>query len=116
MSNLEDAAGLLRDTEKKLREMVSSAATSGDYASVMQIASWAQAVTALVNGRGAKPSPAVGSNLPHKAGQSAKQSSTQTRSARRPGAEYPQFFRHNDQLIRLAWSKGQRKEYMHKAP
>ncbi len=116
MAILEDAAGLLRETEKKLREMVSTAATSGDYASVLQIASWAQAVTTLVNGRGAKTAAALGSSLPRRNGKSAKEPSIQTRATRRPGTEYPQFFRHDNQLIRLAWSRGQRKEYVHKAP
>jgi hypothetical protein len=116
MTKSEEAASLLRDTEKKLRDMVSTAATSGDYASVLQIASWAQAVTALVNGRAPKAVPAGGTNLQEKNAKGAKTSSIQTRASRRPGTEYPQFFRHNDQLIRLAWSKGERKEYIHKAP
>jgi hypothetical protein len=30
--------------------------------------------------------------------------------------EYPRFFRHGDQLIRVAWSKREKKEYQHKAP
>jgi len=116
MTILEDAAGLLRETEKKLREMVSAAATSGDYSSVLQIASWAQEVKALVNGRVARTAAAAGSSSPSKNGKSAKETSIQTRASRRPGAEYPQFFKHNDHLIRLAWSRGQRKEYIHKAP
>jgi hypothetical protein len=116
MAILEEAAGLLRETERKLRALVSAAATSGDYTSVVHIASWAQTVAALVNGRSAKASAATGSNLPRKNGKSTKETAIQTRGFRRPGAEYPQFFRHNDHLIRLAWSRGQRKEYIHKAP
>jgi hypothetical protein len=35
----------------------------------------------------------------------------------RPGADqYPRFFRHSDLLIRVAWSKKEKKEYEHKAP
>lgn len=116
MAILEDALDLLHDTEKKLREMVSTAATSGDYTSVMQIASWAQAVRILLNGRGTKPASAGGGKLFRPNGKNSKELSFAIRSARRVGTEYPQFFRHDDQLVRLAWSRGQRKEYVHKAP
>src|SRR5262249_51387166 len=116
MAILEDAADLLRGTEEKLRDMVSAAATSGDYASVLKIASWAQAITNLVGGRGAKLGPAVGGSLPNGNGKNAKEVTFPTRVTRRPGTESPQFFRHDDQLVRLAWSRGQHKEYIHKAP
>jgi hypothetical protein len=115
MTALEDATSVLRDTEKKLRQMVSSAATSGDYASVMKIASWAQAVTSLLNGQFARTIQKAGSKLPQNNPKGAKEPTFQTRGSRRPGTEYPQFFRHSDQLVRLAWSRGQRKEYAHKA-
>jgi hypothetical protein len=29
---------------------------------------------------------------------------------------YPKFFRHGEQLLRIAWSKKEKKEYQHKAP
>lgn len=115
MAIIEDAVSLLRDTERKLRAMLSSAATCGDYASVLQIASWAQGLTALMNGRGPKTVATSGGELPRKS-INATNTSVQTRSFRRPGTEYPQFFRHDDQLIRLAWSRGKRREYVHKTP
>lgn len=116
MTLLENAAGLLRETERKLREILSEAAKSGDYPSVLQIASWAQAVTALANGRGARAVRGNGRHVLQKSISAANKRSIQTRNSRRTAAEYPQFFRNNDQLVRLAWSRGQKKEYIHKAP
>jgi hypothetical protein len=112
---LDAAKGLLHETEEKLREMVSVAAKSGDYASVLQIASWAQTVTVLLSARGAK-APASQSNLSGKRVGGEIKAILQARSSRRAGMEYPQFFRRNDQLIRLAWSRREHKEYIHKAP
>lgn len=115
MSTVDDANGLLHETERKLREMVSAAAKSGDYSSVLQIASWAQTVTVMLKGRNAKKV-TPGNNLHEKRVVGENKTLPQTRSSRRPGTEYPQFFKHNDQLVRLAWSRRERKEYIHRAP
>ncbi|MGH9737327.1 MAG: hypothetical protein ACRD4X_01915 [Candidatus Acidiferrales bacterium] len=117
---MEDASALLRETESKLRGMVSVAASSGDYASVVRIASWAQALAGLVNGHhGAKLTPPTGNSSFEKHNKVTKQlsaSDAATISSRRPTRSYPQFSKHDDEIIRLAWSKGKRKEYRHKAP
>ena len=50
METLQQATKLLKDTEGKLRELVSAAASSGDYASVVQMAAWARTISELVKG------------------------------------------------------------------
>jgi len=115
MDNVKEATTLLRDTEAKLRGLVSKAATLGDYASVLQIAAWARTLCELVrscpsggNGQATQP----GSSQV-RSRRSSFQAPPTNRLTRHP---YPQFFRQGDQLIRLAWSKRERKEYRHKAP
>lgn len=54
MTLTDHAYDLLRDTEAKLRVLVSEAASSGDYASVMQITAWARTLSELVNKNSAK--------------------------------------------------------------
>ena len=48
MDSVSRAAEVLSHAEASLRELVSKAATSGDYVSVVQIAAWAQTVADLV--------------------------------------------------------------------
>src|SRR5439155_15805972 len=106
---------LLQETEAKLRGLVSEAATSGDYASVVQIASLARTVSELLNRKSpervnsavAVPVP----NFPHVGAKGPKQISLSKRGER----SYPLFFRQGDQVVRIAWSKREKKEYRHKA-
>jgi hypothetical protein len=115
---LDRASNLLRETEGKLRGLVSEAATSGDYASVFQIAAWARTLSELINGKSPERSKNAVSipGSPQNSGRGTKQNSSSSRSLQRGQRNYPQFFRQGDQLIRLAWSKREKKEYRHKAP
>jgi hypothetical protein len=113
MDTLDRGTHLLKETEAKLRALVSEAAASGDYSSVVQIASWARTVSELFN---RKPGERV-SSLPstrsstHNGAKGPKQISLAKRGQR----SYPLFFRQGDQVVRIAWSKREKKEYRHKA-
>ncbi len=113
MTTLERAAVLLHETEGKLRGFVSEAATSGDYAGVVQIAAWARTLSELLNRksteRGISSVP-----RPHSAQKGAR-GLKQISPPKRAHRSYPLFFRQGDQVIRIAWSKRERKEYRHKA-
>jgi hypothetical protein len=113
MTTLDRASHLLRDAEAKLRGLVSDAATSGDYASVVQITSWARSLSEmLVRTSPEKTSIALPSSTASRNGaKGPKQISLSKRGQR----NYPLFFRQGDQLVRIAWSKSQKKEYQHKA-
>jgi hypothetical protein len=39
-----------------------------------------------------------------------------SKPGRGPSVEYPRFLRQDNQLVRIAWSKREKKEYRHKAP
>jgi len=112
MTILDRASHLLQETEAKLRGLVSDAATSGDYASVVQIASWARTLSELLDRKSPERiSSAVPVPASHRNGaKGPKQISLSKRGQR----SYPLFFRQGDQVIRIAWSKSEKKEYQHK--
>jgi hypothetical protein len=113
MSTLDRGSNLLQETESKLRGLVSEAAASGDYASVVQITSWARTLSELVNREattkvnGAVPVP--------RSAQSGAKGPKQLSLSRWGQRSYPLFFRQGDQIVRIAWSKREKKEYRHKA-
>jgi hypothetical protein len=111
MTILDRASQLLQETEAKLRGLVSDAATSGDYASVVQIASWARTLSELM---GRKSPERIRSGVPASQRSGAK-GPKQISLSKRGQRSYPLFFRHDDQVVRIAWSKSEKKEYRHKA-
>jgi hypothetical protein len=116
MDQVSKATKTLRDAEASLRSLVSDAAAGGDYASVVQIAAWARTLSELLKDA---PGPTQHGGLAHKErspvatkmAAPAKRSSTS-----RLKDKYPLFFRSGDRLVRVAWSKSDRREYEHKAP
>lgn len=113
MPPLDRAFHLLQETEAKLRGLVCEAATSGDYASVVQIASWARLLSELLN---RKSPERVSSAVPvSKSSRIGAKGPKQVSLSKRGQRSYPLFFRQGDHVIRIAWSKRERKEYRHKA-
>lgn len=106
----EKAVVLLRETEASLRQLAAQAAEAGDYAVIIKVAAWAKAVSDLVK----SPTPDTRPKPRNPTGRVKTRRHTSTRSVKRK--EYPRFFRHGEQLIRVAWSKREKKEYQHKAP
>lgn len=111
------ARATLRETEERLRSFVFEAATSGDYANVVQIASWARIVHELTESLPEEQK----KNSAGRRGSSGQLAtikgvgSTHHQSARSSKRnDYPRFFRQGNQLIRIAWSKREKKEYRHK--
>lgn len=108
----------IQQAEAELRRLVSEAATSGDYASVVQITSWAKSINELLTTSTTRTSsvrvklssPPKPGSVREKAATPKHQSSPATRRK-----EYPIFFRRGDQLVRISWSKREKKEYQHKA-
>jgi hypothetical protein len=117
MDLLARAIGLLQKTEAELRKIVSEAASAGDYGSVVQIAALARSMSEILDPASSKASKPVRRQLnPSSARDDGPGSRmTRTRSARSNG-DYPRFARHGDQLVRIAWSKRDKREYEHKAP
>lgn len=118
METLEQAITLLSDMEAKLRALLSTAASAGDYTNVVQMASWARTISELIKEtaiEAKKPTNHTNSAQPN--GKAAKRAGPRGRSSHHHvQTSYPQFFRQGDQLVRIAWSKREKKEYRHKAP
>jgi hypothetical protein len=117
MEHARRAADVLRHAESTLRELVSKAATGGDYACVVKIAAWAQAVGDIVKQASSEDSPA---SVPRPVAAAAPRAPAKVNGSHRksPSAAtdaYPKFFRQGEQLLRIAWSKKEKKEYQHKA-
>lgn len=109
----------MRQAEANLRELVSTAASAGDYASVVKIAAWARAIGNMVKEVPAMAAPAsagVGAPVAVKDQTRSSKSTKVSKPGRGPSVAYPRFLRQDDQLVRIAWSKRKKKEYRHKAP
>ncbi|MDA8377597.1 MAG: hypothetical protein M0Z50_11200 [Planctomycetia bacterium] len=94
---------------------MSEAAATGDYTCVVQIAAWAHTVTELVKDAPSQPANAHPSTPPI----GAKAVNGKSASGRRPRSfanGYPKFVRQGNHLIRIAWSKKEKREYQHKIP
>ena len=117
MEPLKQAAELLRQAEAKLRDLLSGAATSGDYTSVVQIAAWARTLAELTKTAQTDQKPiSVLRSSPPAVGNATIEKVIKHVSSRAWQKAYPKFFRQQDELIRIAWSKREKREYRHKAP
>jgi hypothetical protein len=112
-NSIERASDLLITTEKTLRDLVSDSAMSGDYASVVRIAEWAQSIREMLGGKLSKP---TAERPPTPAKAKLKASGTRKPPMVRKQSDYPRFLQNGHELIRLAWSKREKREYRHKAP
>ena len=110
MSYFAEATEALKQAESTLRKIVAKAASAGDYASVVQIASWAKTVHDISQGVPSRKADTVVAN-----GNRVMVVQAKARTAsKETKEEYPKFFRRGDQLVRIAWSKRDRSEYQHK--
>jgi hypothetical protein len=128
------AVVILTDAERRLRELVGSAAAVGDYRTTVLITDWARALGALTQGarqssdselqvapstaNAAKTNPMT--LVGNARGDSATGRDLNSRPARRKTRaplreQYPTFLRHGDSLVKIGWSKKEKREYEHKA-
>lgn len=115
MDGLKAARQVLSQAEERLRALVSDAAATGDYTTVVQIADWARSIAGLFKSTASaeverQPSP----KTPASSTSPKKQARPRPQAASHGG--YPRFFRQGNQMIRVAWSKREKKEYIHKTP
>jgi hypothetical protein len=113
------AMRILEQAEDDLRTLVAEAAANGDYASVVRLASWAQTVAGLVKaagGQGAGNAQPEESLVDAPKGTSTRHSPRTVANRRESKKAYPRFFRQDNQLVKVGWSKREKKEYQHRAP
>lgn len=121
-----EAVGLLQACEQELRRLLAEAAAEGDYASVQRIADWAKALAALgaearegeVSSQPSSYGSSNGAGVHPPAMTSSRASDAAPVTGRRVRSQdaYPKFFRRGDELVKVGWSKKERKEYSHRAP
>jgi hypothetical protein len=122
-----EAIHSLEQYERSLRKLMSDASADGDYASVLRIADLAKAINGLAaearsTSGGVSPLPAADATSIDSAGHAKSNGASSGAglmlAARRtaPSVEaYPKFFRRGDELVKVGWSKKERKEYNHRA-
>jgi hypothetical protein len=129
MDTAKRALEIVRDAEQRLRELVVEAAAKGDYASVIWLTDLAKTLGRLSNSQGCgSPSPLAKSpeelagtesepaRLRGRTTPALRRDSSPGPRKRKPKGAYPRFYRRDDSLIKIAWSKRERNEYQHKGP
>lgn len=104
------AADVLRECEQSLRSLLSAAVAAGDYAEVQNLAELAGAVATLA----AERKPGAGSPISVIAAGTSEKSPP--RLAKSQKEAFPQFFRRGDELVKVGWSKKEKRKYHHRAP
>lgn len=125
--NIERGAQLLRECEGSLQGLVAQAASEGDYEGVLRLTAMAGGLAALadsaLNGKIALPEVGLADSKPVKSGarvtpsgQDPTRKRKRRKTARRKKSGYPKFVRRRNDLIKVGWSKREKKEYEHRAP
>ncbi len=122
MNTRERAVEILQQAETSLRALVADAAAIGDYENVVRLASWARALADLVKaelgGSGQQIIHAKLGQAPIGGPKESSRRGSARGAARQRGSRktYPRFFRQRDQLVKVGWSKREKKEYQHRVP
>lgn len=119
MRDIERAIEIVRKAEEGLRELMQQALTAQRYGDVGGVAPLADALAELL-----RFSVAAGpGSLTSKSGIGSRGSSVLSPTAVGGGAkptvrddDYPRFERDGDKLVKIAWSKKDKREYEHRAP
>lgn len=109
-------ADIVRSAESSLRELLQLAAAERQYDRAAILARWADQVSRITgsNGDGAAPkaanvNPALRVTKPRTLRRA-------SRRRRQLAAKYPVFQRSGENLVKVAWSKAAKSEYVHQAP
>jgi hypothetical protein len=120
---IDQAILALKDCEAKLQDLVSQAASAGDYDAVLRLTDWARRIAAMPTSPfpalTPSPNPSITNDrvsngqMPSGKARRATRAKRSTQIKRR---KYPKFARYRDQLVKIGWSKKEKTEYQHKAP
>lgn len=109
----------LKCCEEELRRLAAEAAAEGDYDMLARLGNTARTVSEI--GREWQASPLAQGNAESDAAAIAREAPAPASAGRtRPGRgatkhSYPRFMRRGDELVKIGWSKRDRKEYQHRA-
>jgi hypothetical protein len=142
MKFIEQGIKLIRDCEGAIQRLLAEAAAMGEYDTVILLTSWAKHLAQISTDEGGSLSPIVTCSLtkeektgtrycdpsttpsPYKTkGSQTTQAMTRrsrrlVKTSKKTGASdaYPIFFKQGNDIVKLGWSKKERKEYLHKSP
>lgn len=106
----------LRDCESQLRDLLRQASDARDYDTVQRLADWARALVTLATNDVLAPRASQPGNVHEQSRAQLKKQRRRSQRKRRAGnKKYPRFIRLGDELIKIGWSKKQKREYQHKA-
>ncbi len=124
--------GILRRCERDLKKILQQAAESGEYDKLFEVGRWARNVAGIA--LEAEEALSIGTTSPVKVSnasaaqapvearptptsqQSGAEHGVKKNSKQRKATAYPRFVRRDDELIKIGWSKKQKKQYQHKSP
>jgi hypothetical protein len=89
--------------------LVADAAAAGQYDAVHQLATWARVIADLVR-EPSSPTPSAAVRI------AASAAPGNPIGRQREKSAYPKFCRRQNDLVKIGWSKREKKEYQHKAP
>lgn len=115
MSIVEEANKVLHDAENALRDLIERGAKEQRYGEIVRVANLADGIARLRRGAAA-PQPPQPSVLSPSSQTKKKASLVLPRKSRPAKHGYPRFERDGDRLVKLGWSKKNRKEYEHRVP
>jgi hypothetical protein len=130
------ATEVIRRAEGELRQWLLRTAEQGDYETARMLAEWAKQLKQMVQENGSidrKPSPTelangqaqtdaapeVFASTIHKrnnTGKAKARRSTRVKKVKAAKDDYPKFLRDGEELLKIGWSKREKKVYRHKAP
>lgn len=126
MNYTSKAVEILARAAESLREIVTQAYTAKAYGDLSKVAGAVDAIADLMRdiGSGEEPATAIAAASAvepqglEAVALSAKQVVAPTRGATTASrrAEYPRYYRDGDKLLKVAWSKKERRPYEHRAP
>lgn len=108
MSKIIEARAAVADAEHKVRGLIQIAAREGSYAEVEDLVLLAQRLRDL-----GPEQPRIAPSLIDEPRAAPARTSTKGRGK---SPAYPRFERDEDRLIKVGWSKREKREYEHKAP
>jgi len=107
MNTTDEASNALKDAENRIRKVLAASAAKGEYQRVLDLTNVAKQLgvmaAALAKPGSVIPSGAVSETHPAPV-------------AIKRDSDYPKFLRRSEDLIKIGWSKKERKEYLHKMP
>lgn len=138
MESLRRAVDLLREAEQRLQDLIAQAAGRGEYDVLPTLADWAKQLSTLAGTAEVPPATETDAEqevdfgmdegspperLPEPAVKPSPSAAVPRQfiasargGRRRKKDEYPQFRRDGETLVKIGWSKRERKTYEHRAP